>query len=260
MRRRRVQNPWPALADLMTVLAAVGLFVSAAVLSDPEKLREKLEGLRIENESLKVEIQAARHERDDLLSIKQELAKNRLMFDSIQAAEDMVGTLKTALQLPADQWGDDQSLRFGDDLIHFDTDDFEVRWQLDSRERMRTFCDTLAHELAKPFREGVPRAEVFTLVVEGHTDSVRCGGSDDCNWFLSAKRAASVRIQMVRPDVCPGGDRWTIQPMGLAATRPLVAEADDLTRGKNRRIQLRLAPNYGRLVELSQQTEGAPPQ
>ncbi len=247
-----MQNPWPALADLMTVLAAVGFFVSAAVLSDPEKLRETLKKLRIENADLKTEIEAARRERDDLQSIKQQLAKNRLMFDAIQAAEDMVGALKSALSLPADQWGDDQSLRFGDDLIHFDSNEFEVQWAGDSSKRMKVFCETLSQQLSLPFRDGILRSQVFTLVVEGHTDSVECPGHPGCNWFLSAERAAAVRIEMTDPGICPGGTAWTIQPMGLAATRPVVPETDEVSRGRNRRIQLRLAPNYAKLVSLSQ--------
>jgi|ERR1035437_1482155 chemotaxis protein MotB len=77
------------------------------------------------------------------------------------------------------------------------------------------------------------------VVIEGHTDdspitkkSIKAKYSD--NWDLSTARAVSVLKYMIRKGVSP--DR--LSAAGYGEFRPLVPNIDDITRMKNRRIDI----------------------
>jgi len=77
------------------------------------------------------------------------------------------------------------------------------------------------------------------VVIEGHTDdspitkkSIKAKYSD--NWDLSTARAISVLKYMIRKGVSP--DR--LSAAGYGEFRPLVPNIDDITRMKNRRIDI----------------------
>ena len=251
MRSRRPYNPWPAIADTMMIVA-IGL--ASLLLKNVD--REDIEkSLRSENERLMSEVQTIKPEKDrlakEVADLQRERAKNEDMFKAIQTSEELVQTLQSQLKLPKDSWGKDQSLRFGDDLIHFRSGDSNVIWQPGSRDLMRNFCSTLSELLDKPFKEGAPakRSEFFTVIIEGHTDSVPCDNSDRCNWYLSGQRAAAVRAEMQKPSVCPGGAGWNLIPMAMAASKRLVVRDNDAaSQLRNRRIELRVVPNYSEII------------
>jgi hypothetical protein len=189
--------------------------------------------------------------------LEREAARNADMFRAIQTSEEMLGELRKNLPEDNAEWGKDQSLRFGDDLIRFNSGDSTVIWQPNGRDLMRKFCTALAPLLEKPFAstggneasaQTSKRSDVFTILIEGHTDAQRCGGDDTCNWFLSGQRAAEVRAQMLRPDVCPGGDKWTLIPIAMAASRPLTEDTSPAGLRQNRRIELKIVPNYEKLI------------
>ncbi len=76
--------------------------------------------------------------------------------------------------------------------------------------------------------------------VTGHTcDLPLRGGPYGSNWELSADRARNVALYIVR--------HWGVVPerlscMGYADTRPLVANRDERSRRRNRRVELALTP------------------
>lgn len=79
-------------------------------------------------------------------------------------------------------------------------------------------------------------AQQGMIVVEGHTDDLAVRSTlFTSNWELSAARAARV----VRYLVEEGGLEGTrLSAVGLADTRPLVANTDEATREANRRVQI----------------------
>ncbi len=83
------------------------------------------------------------------------------------------------------------------------------------------------------------KANTNPIIVEGHTDdtpitktAIKAKYSD--NWDLSAARAVSVLKYLVRKGVSP--DRCSAA--GYAEFKPLVPNIDDITRAKNRRIDI----------------------
>jgi chemotaxis protein MotB len=83
------------------------------------------------------------------------------------------------------------------------------------------------------------KAQTNPIIVEGHTDdtpitktSIKSKYSD--NWDLSAARAVSVLKYLIRKGVSP--DRCSAA--GYAEFKPLVPNIDDITRAKNRRIDI----------------------
>ena len=238
------------MADSMMIIALV---LGAALVHLASKTDDS-ESLRLENARLKAENLELRTEVQRLNKIIEELqlerAKNADMFKAIQTSEELVQDLQSRLKLPKSAWGNDQSLRFGDDLIHFRSGDSNVIWQPNGRELMRDFCSTLSELLDRPFKEGSPakRSEFFTVIIEGHTDDLPCDGSDRCNWYLSGQRAAAVRAEMLKLSVCPGGSKWNLIPMAMAASKPQVPNVDAASRQRNRRIELRVVPNYSEII------------
>jgi hypothetical protein len=179
-----------------------------------------------------------------------ETAENEEMLRAIRISETMIRKLREELKVPQKDWTKDQSLRFGEDLIRFDSGRTAVIWLPDGKPRMRTFCDALTLLLNEPFERGasILRRELFTVWVEGHTDALRCSGSDDCNWDLSAQRASAVRNEMAREEVCPGSENWKLRPIAMAASAPITAETSAEGRAKNRRIEIRVVPDYAAII------------
>ena len=155
-------------------------------------------------------------------------------------AEDVVDEF--AATQPQLTKGSDQSLQFGEELVGFKVNDIEPIWQSGGRAQLKSFCSALSDSLKKPFVEGRPRSEFFTVQVEGHTDNVPCRGDQSCNWPISAGRAARFRILMGDPVLCPGGGDWSILPVGKAGTVPV----EDV--GATRRIEVRLLPDYAAII------------
>jgi hypothetical protein len=220
VRQRETINVWPAIADLMTILAVPCIVVSVGLFPFSH-----LEGSRPGGDSI-----------DTPSTKRSEEPKNVRMFKAIQRAEDFVKEVRGLSGLKLDA---DQSLRFGDDLVEFRLNSFEPIWKGDARRRLQTYCASIAAAV----RRQPAMEDRFILFVEGHTDSSTCPGDPDCNWWVSANRAAAFVVTMRRPEICPGGAHWTMLPTGLAATHPIAHGSTD------RRIALHLVPNYQRIID-----------
>lgn len=256
-RRRRAVTVWPAFTDLMTVLAVVGLFVGVGISHQAEEGqvdRQRLAELEQEVQELETrihELEAAKvGVENDLAEARRqaaleerEAARNREMFRAIQAAQKIVDQISESREL---RFSRDQTLQFGDDLVEFALNSIEPIWKPAGREKLRRFCELLARTLGQSGEDGRPLREVFTVQVEGHTDSSRCPDDPNCNWTISSGRAASFVAMMRRDDLCPGGRELELRPIGFADTEPY-AEPGEVPK-PTRRIAVRVVPDYSKLV------------
>lgn len=99
---------------------------------------------------------------------------------------------------------------------------------------------TLKTKDYKLLQKAVNAIKIFpqgTVVIEGHTDSF---GGDDMNLILSEKRALSVKEYMMTHG---GFSNDKVDAVGYGETRPVANNETPQGRAKNRRIDIRIAPN-----------------
>lgn len=248
--RRRPVSVWPALADLMTVLAVVGLFLALGLMpliEDKGQLVTRLQDAEAEIRVLSIRLeeqgQTNEHLELQLEHAEQEVARNKEMFGAIQKVQTIVDEISSDQEL---RFSADQTLQFGDDLVEFPLNSYEVRWRPGGREKLRRFCGELTQRFEKRFATLDNLFDVFAIHVEGHTDSSQCPGDPNCNWWLSSMRAASFVALMRREELCPGGSQLDLRPIGFADTRPYSSEPSPKPRS-TRRIALRIVPDYAKV-------------
>ena len=212
--KRRAIDVWPAFADLMTILSVPGLFLALGLISSMEKPASADE------------------------------AKNRAMFEAIQEVQRTIDAIAVQGGL---QFSEDQTLQFGDDLVTFDLNSTTATWKAEGPERLRRFCAELRLQLTGPGSTLGERSKLFSVEVEGHTDSTSCPGDRNCNWDFSSRRAIAFMAMMRDEKICPGGGNLDLKPIGFADAKPL-AEAGSTPRA-TRRIALRIVPNYGSIID-----------
>lgn len=218
---------WPAFTDLMTVIAITGMVAASALAKQVRDLRVQIEPPY----ALMKKLNEAEHDTSQLKGMAEAIKEAAAVVD------DFAGSHSGLTR------GSDQSLQFGEDLVQFAKDEATPMWIGDGQLRMRSFCESLSANLALPFGGHGVRRDYFQVQVEGHTDSQGCNGRQDCNWTISARRAAGFRILMDDPEVCPGGSNWSIVPMGLGGTRSVGDRP-----AVNRRIEVRLVPDYAAII------------
>lgn len=254
MRRRHPLTVWPAVADLMTVLAVSGLFGCVALLPHAQEKGELVEELRAakrERKALEDELAAAEEkarEQEEVRSALEkqvrEAAKNQQMFEAIQRAQEVVDQVSADESL---RFEADQTLRFGDELVEFAPSSFLPTWKPEGRAKLKDFCRELSRRLEGRTATGSDLRDLFTVQVEGHTDPTGCPGDPNCNWWISAARAAVFVALMRQDDYCPGGANLNLHPVGYADTRPPGGDPN-ATRKERRRISVRLVPDYRRII------------
>jgi flagellar motor protein MotB len=254
VKRRYQLTVWPAVADLMTVLAVSGLFGCLALLPHAQEkgdLVEKLRAVQREKQKLEKDLEAAEKEAKEQEQVKEDLeqqvreaAKNQQMSEAIQRAQEVVDQVSADESL---RFEADQTLRFGDDLVKFAPSSFLPDWQAEGRTKLREFCQELSRRLAGRTGAGPDLRNLFTVQVEGHTDTTGCPGDPNCNWWISAARAAVFVALMRQDDYCPGGASLDLHPVGYADTRP-PGENPNVSREERRRISVRLVPDYRRII------------
>lgn len=222
MRRRDPINVWPAIADLMTVLAVPALCVSVGAI--PFLPSASSHGGR----------ERVYH------GVLREKAKNERMFRAIQEAEDLVSEIRKDRRL--EPYLQDQILRFGDDLVSFERNGFEPQWKEGSLERLQTLCAAVSLALQRRGQRGEELRRHFLILVEGHTDRSRCSSDPHCNWWFSSGRAAAFVATLRQPSVCKGAERWKLRPIGLADTMPVRSTAAQ--DAELRRVAIRIVPDY----------------
>lgn len=255
--RRRELEVWPALTDVMSTFAVVGLGIAMTLFmsqeemllpSDAQALRDMVEELLAEREDLRAKVEASERKAALLQAQNEKLSR---MQTAVRVAEDVMRELAENTGKTASS---DLSVSFGEDLVTFAENQVEPRLTNEGRTKLRDVCGDLDEALDRvdPLL-GVPRREVVNVVVEGHSDSSACRGNPYCNWRFSAGRAAAFRELLMRETYCPGGDEWNARPAGLADTRPRS------TAALSRRIEIRVEPRYGQLVRLVEDELGGSP-
>lgn len=253
MRRRRSLSVWPAVADLMTVLAVLGLFSAIALLPasrdkldlmrEIQEIRERLTAAMKAQDKARSELEAlertCREEQEECQEQIREAARNERMFRAIQQVQKILDELSNDPMLA---FGDDQTLEFGDDLVTYATNSTHPIFIGRGRERLRRFCTLLDRELDDASSPGRDLRRLFVVEIQGHTDSTGCPGDPHCNWWVSASRAAHFVALMRDPSVCPGGRDLQLEAVGLADTKPVAREGGRLRA--ERRIGVRVVPDY----------------
>jgi outer membrane protein OmpA-like peptidoglycan-associated protein len=135
--------------------------------------------------------------------------------------QDMRKALENSNAAEVSREGNLLSVNFKGDVT-FDTNSAEVRPALYSE------IDRIA---------GVLNQYPNTLIrVEGHTDS---RGSDEYNMALSKRRAESVKALLVQRGVAEN----RIEVVGYGKTMPVASNETEAGRQKNRRVEIKIAPN-----------------
>ena len=255
MKRRRAIEIWPAFADLMTILSVPGLFLAMGLLAVVGGDFTSIEDLKAQNEQLQKERDEALDlvqqegpdapgERERLREELRERARNRAMFKAIQEVQRMIDSLASQGSL---QFSKDQTLQFGDDLVTFDLNSSRAIWKSGGQEKLRFFCEALREQLSGRRSEAGEFTRMFSIEVEGHTDSTRCPSDPNCNWLLSGARAVAFMTLVRDESICPGGGDLDLKPTGLADTKPELALGSPTGRA-TRRIALRIVPNYQAII------------
>ncbi len=255
MRRHSPLNVWPAFADLMTVLAVCGLFTTLALsqinssskeellkkIRDTEQHRQNIEDrLRQQEQEQRGREEKWAAERNILQRQVREAARNEKMFQAIQEAQRFVDNISRDSGLI---FGEDQSLQFGDDLVSFRINSDVPIWKLDSRDRLKQFCDAIFYAMNRLDKTSMISKPLFIVEVEGHADSSSCSGDPWCNWRISSERAAAFVALMRQPQYCPGGSILALKPVGYADTKP-----PKDSKEPTRRIAVRLLPDYESII------------
>jgi OOP family OmpA-OmpF porin len=74
------------------------------------------------------------------------------------------------------------------------------------------------------------------IIIEGHTDNF---GTDEYNWDLSRKRAASVRDYFISQE---GMEKSGIESSGFGESRPIATNDTEEGRAQNRRVEIIILP------------------
>jgi flagellar motor protein MotB len=123
-------------------------------------------------------------------------------------------------------------------IVTFERNSSEVRRPLhsDAEGIIDAVCRVLSAEES---------ARNVLVVVEGHTDSSRCSNDPHCNLRISAARATefTALLQDTCRDAGATGIRYLAVGMGDSRLR-----SQDKYGSENRRIEMRLRPDYERLV------------
>jgi len=258
MRHRRPISVWPALADLMTIMAVVGLFLALSMLpalKDKGELLEQLAAARRRVAGLEGALHDVEQdrqedrkrwaeERGEYEDKLQEAARNEEMFSAIQEAQRIVDEISADRAL---HFARDQTLQFGDDLVSFDPNRYDPQWRPAGKRKLRRFCRELQSRLSRDGPRDADLHDLFLIHVEGHTDDTNCPGDPNCNWWLSGLRAAEFMRLMRDDDNCPGGDELQLRPIGYADSKPYIASPGEPAKA-TRRIALRIIPDYRKIL------------
>ena len=91
--------------------------------------------------------------------------------------------------------------------------------------------------------KSIPKDINWILQIEGHTDNlpVKPGQKYIDNWELSAERALSVLRFFVKNGLNPN----RLSASGYGSYQPVIKESDNLSRAKNRRIEMKITQKLG---------------
>lgn len=206
-------------ADEADRQARVATANRAAALADRDAAQREADEAVADSEAAAIEAQRARNaevaareearaarEEAEAIRRQREIEMNRMQ----EVFSKIVETRRTAIGIV---------LNLGSDRIEFEFDKSELR--PDERELLARIAGVLI----------ASADQGYAIQVFGHTDDV---GTEAYNQSLSERRAEAVRSYLVEAGV----ERDSVSMQGLGQSMPLVTDATDEARARNRRVEI----------------------
>lgn len=201
-----------------------------------QELREKERQLQSLEQSLGIQSSNLENMRTDLESREKRLAE---LEKQLAERESQLTNMRSSLQQVLGGFSaEDLSVTERDGKIYVSLSQ-NLLFKTGSDKVDPKGQDALA-QLAQALRQNPD----FEIVVEGHTDNT---GSVNLNWDLSTRRATAVVKILAINGVPP--ERMVAAGRGMH--HPIVPNDSDENRAKNRRTEIILSPNLGKLFELA---------
>lgn len=275
-----VREIWPAFTDVMSTMALI-MFVLVLLAYVRNLISEKrLDAYR---QQIALSERQLRLVQSEVLAGKAQLAASqaRLTEQQVLVAESnrQLGNLRAQLQSMAvlrvsvlnklksaietelgaagagagkvATIGDNGDIAVNESLV-FEYNSYAVKKQA------RPVLDSLAKALGNLLADDEVRANIDTIVIQGHTDE---RGSASFNWELSAKRATAVLEYLFQANKALA-DNWGnyFAASAYSKFRPISAEKSEAAYQQNRRIEIAVLPkdaNVRRVID--EYVQGATP-
>ena len=253
---------WPSFTDVMSTMALI-LFVLVLLAYVRNLVSSKqLEAFRLqigasesELKALRTEIQARRSELDvsqarlrdqqaviadsnrQLDTLRQQLQSIAVLRVSVlnklkQAIQAELGpTTETGTDLVT--IGDNGNVVINESLV-FEYGSYAIK------KEARPLLDTLARALGNVLADADVRANIDTILIQGHTDE---RGSASFNWDLSAKRATAVLDYLFQANTELADSYGSyFSASAYSKFRPIDAGKTETAYQRNRRIEIAVIP------------------
>jgi chemotaxis protein MotB len=263
---------WPAFTDVMSTMALI-LFVlvllsyvrSLVSSKRIEAYQRQIDASELQLRTLYGEIQAGRSElavsQATLQAQQAVIADTNRQLDSVRARLQDIAVLRVSVltklkqalesQLAAGDAGGSALVTIdgnGDILINeslvFEYDSYAIK------KEARSLLDSLATALGNVLADPDVRANIDTIVIQGHTDE---RGSDALNWDLSARRATAVVEYLLQANrsLSDAYARY-FSASAYSKYRPIDPTATEAAYQRNRRIEISIVPrddNVRKVIE-----------
>jgi len=274
---------WPAFTDVMSTLALI-LFVLVllayvrSLISSKrlEVFRRQIDTSEQQLRTLRVEIQAGRVElaasRGKLQVEQQVVADSERQLDTLRTQLQSIAVLRVGVlnklkqaiegQLGANTpngakvvtIGDNGNIVINESLV-FEYNSYAIK------NEARPLLDTLARALGNVLGDADVRANIDTILIQGHTDE---RGSASFNWDLSARRATAVLNYLFEANRTLSDSYGSyFAASAYSKFRPLNPDKTEAAYQQNRRIEISVVPkddNVRKVIDdYMQSIDGASP-
>ncbi|KAA1244668.1 OmpA family protein [Aquimarina sp. RZ0] len=151
---------------------------------------------------------------------------------------------------------DQQAQKIEEELPSVSVERVEEEINIVFDETSGVYFKSNKHELNDTSKESIKKlANILNeypnsdILIAGHTDNV---GKDEFNFFLSKKRAESVRNYLVVQGI--DEQRFTVEYHG--ESQPKFTNETPEGRSKNRRVEVTISPNEAMRKQVATQTKG----
>ena len=259
---------WPAFTDVMSTMALI-MFVLVLLAYVRNLIAEKrlaasqqqivlserqLRGLGNELESRKAQLVAAQARMAEQQALvadsTRQLGNLRSQLSNIAVLRvTVLNKLKAAIEAQLGRTGGPQVATIGDngdiavnESLVFEYNSYAVK------KGAKPVLDSLARALGNLLDDAEVRANIDTIVIQGHTDE---RGSASFNWELSAKRATAVLeylFQSNKPLADTYGNYFAAS--AYSKFRPINPEKSEAAYQQNRRIEISVVPKDTQLRKV----------
>jgi chemotaxis protein MotB len=267
---------WPAFTDVMSTMALI-MFVLVLLAYVRNLIAEKrleasrqqialsqrqLLGLQAELAAGRAELatsQVRLHEQQALVADStRQLGNLRSQLGNIAVLRvTVLNKLKAAIEAQLGRTGSGQVATIGDngdiavnESLVFEYNSYAVKKQA------RPVLDSLARALGNLLADDEVRANIDTILIQGHTDE---RGSASFNWELSAKRATAVLDYLFQTNkVLADSYGNYFAASAYSKFRPLNPEKSEAAYQQNRRIEISVVPKDTQLRKVVDEYIQAP--